>query len=516
MYKTRLPVKLYQEIFDLHEKGYSFQNVIDKLNLDISDSVIRFKYKVYKQHGITALINKNRNKIYTREFKEKVVKEYLETNKTYSDLAAYYNISHHATLKNWVVKYTEGKENKSYFPYLEVDTMNTRKTTFEERIEIAKYCIENNRDFNKTAEKYQVNYSQVYNWVKKYEKHGDIGLVDGRGKGKPVEALTREEELELKIKALEQRNKFLQMENEVLKKQEEIERQDESKIKQIAAYKTIEALKDKYPIKWICAALEISRASYYKWKNREVSESERFNNELKDEIFRIYHEHDGIYGYRRIYIYLRLYTKFQVNHKRVYRIMKKYGLKAVIRKKRRQYKLSKPEITSQNILNRKFTTSKVNKVWLTDVTEFKLKNGSKVYLSAIYDLGAKKVISHVVSSQNNNKLVYDTFNKAIIKRNTEGIIFHSDRGFQYTSVLFREMIKNASMKQSMSRVGRCIDNGPMEGFWGLLKSEVFKDKPQTFNDIKHATKQINEYIKFYNSKRISLKMAALIKAQPTY
>ncbi|WP_180991478.1 IS3 family transposase, partial [Mammaliicoccus sciuri] len=172
-------------------------------------------------------------------------------------------------------------------------------------------------------------------------------------------------------------------------------------------------------------------------------------------------------------------------------------------------------ITSQNILNRKFTTSKVNKVWLTDVTEFKLKNGSKVYLSAIYDLGAKKVISHVVSSQNNNKLVYDTFNKAIIKRNTEGIIFHSDRGFQYTSVLFREMIKNASMKQSMSRVGRCIDNGPMEGFWGLLKSEVFKDKPQSFNDIKHAIKQINEYIKFYNSKRISLKMAALIKAQPT-
>ncbi len=77
------------------------------------------------------------------------------------------------------------------------------------------------------------------------------------------------------------------------------------------------------------------------------------------------------------------------------------------------------------------------------------------------------------------------------------------------------MIKKASMKQSMSRVGRCIDNGPMEGFWGLLKSEVFKDKPQTFNDIKHAIKQINEYIKFYNSKRISLKMAALIKAQPT-
>lgn len=195
--------------------------------------------------------------------------------------------------------------------------------------------------------------------------------------------------------------------------------------------------------------------------------------------------------------------------------MRKYGLKAVIRKKRKRYKLSKPEMTAQNILNREFDTTKSNQVWLTDVTEFKIKNGTKVYLSAIYDLGSKKVISHVVSFQNNNKLVFDTFNKAIIKRNTEGILFHSDRGFQYTSVLFREMIKKASMKHSMSRVGKCIDNGPMEGFWGILKSEVFKDKTQVFKDIKQATKQINEYIKFYNSKRISLKMAALIEAQPT-
>ncbi|MCD8835520.1 MULTISPECIES: IS3 family transposase [Mammaliicoccus] len=76
----------------------------------------------------------------------------------------------------------------------------------------------------------------------------------------------------------------------------------------------------------MCTILEISRASYYKWKNREESESERFNNELKDLIFKIYHEHDGKYGSRRMHKYLREHTKFQVNHKRVYRIMKKYGL----------------------------------------------------------------------------------------------------------------------------------------------------------------------------------------------
>ena len=208
----------------------------------------------------------------------------------------------------------------------------------------------------------------------------------------------------------------------------------------------MESLKNRFPIKSLCKVLGISRASYYKWCHRETPEYEVFNNNLRDEILRIYHKYNGIYGYRRIYIYLRLYTRFQVNHKRVQRIMKRSGLKAVIRQSRRSYKPSTPEITALNVVNREFDRSNKTPVWLTDVTEIKLRNGQKVYLSAI---------------------------------------------------------------------GRCIDNGPMEGFFGLLKSEIFKGKSKIFDDYDHAEKELTKYIKFFNKERISLKMAALIQAQPS-
>lgn len=232
-------------------------------------------------------------------------------------------------------------------------------------------------------------------------------------------------------------------------------------------------------------------------------------------IQQIHDSSGGIYGYRRIHIFLRLFTDWQVNHKRVQRITNKYNIKSSIRQKKKKYIPSTPETTALNVLNRAFKQDEANKVWLTDVTEIKLKNGQKVYLSAIYDLGSKKIVSYEVSKRNDNQLVFNTFDKALKSNNPEGIIFHSDRGFQYTGKNFKRKILEAKMIQSMSRVGRCIDNGPMESFWGLLKSEIFKGKKYVFEDFNHAKKEINEYIKFFNEDRISLKMAALIQAQPS-
>ncbi|QDX01237.1 hypothetical protein DWB90_09410 [Staphylococcus chromogenes] len=94
------------------------------------------------------------------------------------------------------------------------------------------------------------------------------------------------------------------------------------------------------------------------------------------------------------------------------------------------------------MLNREFKIDEPNKIWLTDVTEFKLRNGQKVYLSAIYDLGSKKVISHEISKRNDNELVFKTFDKAVINNNPQGILFHSDRGFQYTSRKFQKDLMN--------------------------------------------------------------------------
>lgn len=245
--------------------------------------------------------------------------------------------------------------------------------------------------------------------------------------------------------------------------------------------------------------------------SRKAPRLEQENKELIGDIIDIFNKYEGIYGYRRIYIYIRLKLQKKVNHKRIYRLMKQIGLKAVIRRKRKKYIKSTPFYVAENLLNREFNETIPNKKWLTDVTEFRLKTGQKAYLSAIYDLGSKKIISHEINLSNNNEFVFKTIKKAIRGRNTKGILLHSDRGYQYTSPSFKKILKENGMIQSMSRVSKCIDNGPMENVWGIIKSELFKgSKMHSFENIDKAKHSINQYIKFFNEDRITLKMAALI------
>lgn len=180
------------------------------------------------------------------------------------------------------------------------------------------------------------------------------------------------------------------------------------------------------------------------------------------------------------------------------------GLKAVIRRKRPQYRRSTSEVTAENVLNRDFNAEKLNQKWLTDVTEFKYGNNAKLYLSAILDLKDKAIVSFAVSSHNNNQLVFDTFDLAVSKYPDAHPLFHSDRGFQYTSKQFKSRLDKAEMTQSMSRVGRCIDNGPMEGFWGILKCEMYY--LGNFKDYDSLGAAIRDYINFYNYERRQKKL----------
>jgi putative transposase len=213
----------------------------------------------------------------------------------------------------------------------------------------------------------------------------------------------------------------------------------------------------------------------------------------------LYAEFNGIYGYRRLADELNTRYEISYNYKRVYRLTQLVGLKAVIRRKRPQYQRSTPEVTAENILNRDFAANKSNEKWLTDVTEFKYGDNSKLYLSAILDLKDKSIVSFAISRNNNNQLVFDTFDLAVSQHPDAHPIFHSDRGFQYTSKQFKNRLDMAGMKQSMSRVGRCIDNGPMEGFWGILKCEMYYLR--TFKVYDNLVEAIKSYIYFYNYER---------------
>ncbi len=143
----------------------------------------------------------------------------------------------------------------------------------------------------------------------------------------------------------------------------------------------------------------------YKWLNRSSTERDKENKVILDEIIKLYSEVKGIYGYRRITLNINSILNSNYNHKRIYRLMKSVKLTAVIRRRKKRYIQSTPQITAENILNREFVADNPNEKWLTDVTEFKLANGSKAYLSAILDIGDNSIISYVIGKSNNNKLV---------------------------------------------------------------------------------------------------------------
>lgn len=262
-----------------------------------------------------------------------------------------------------------------------------------------------------------------------------------------------------------------------------------------------------YPVSVLCEILGLNRSSYYKWLQRDPSVQEAKDKELIEQICMIYQESNGIFGYRRMQ--LNLMRRFQTycNKKRVYRIMQAIGMKSVIRRKRSNYVKSTPEVTAENILNRQFTAEKLNEKWLTDVTEFKYAGGEKLYLSAILDLKDKSIVSYALGRSNNNRLAFDTLDAAIQKYPNAKPLFHSDRGFQYTSKVFRAKLDTQGMMQSMSRVGRCIDNGPMEAFWGTLKAEMYY--LCSFPDFESLKSAIDNYITFYNNARYQVKLGGL-------
>lgn len=255
-----------------------------------------------------------------------------------------------------------------------------------------------------------------------------------------------------------------------------------------------------WSIEWMCKQLEISRAAYYKWLHREIPEQESENLKLAGLIKEYDERFSHILGYRRMTAWINHFNHTSYGKNRVHRIMKKLNIHSVIRKKRNKYKYSMPEAIAENKLKRDFYAAAPNQKWATDVTEFKIPGEKKkLYLSAILDLYDRYPVSYVISCRNDNNLVFKTFDKAIASNPDAKPIFHSDRGFQYTSKAFQRKLKTQEMKQSMSRVGHCIDNGPTEGFWGIIKTEMYQMYEIT--DESSLRFAIKDYIRFYSEER---------------
>lgn len=255
-----------------------------------------------------------------------------------------------------------------------------------------------------------------------------------------------------------------------------------------------------WSINWMCKQLGISHAAYYKWLHRVMPEQELENMKLAELIKEYDERFSHILGYRRMTSWINHFNHTNYSKKRVHRIMKKLNIHSIIRKKKKKYNSSTPETTAENKLKRDFYSKKPNEKWATDVTEFKVPGkNKKLYLSAIIDLYDRATVSYVISNRNDNKLVFKTFDKAIVTNPNAKPIFHSDRGFQYTSKVFQKKLKSQEMEQSMSRVGQCIDNGPTEGLWGIIKSEMYC--MYEIMDEFSLRFAIKDYLRFYNDER---------------
>lgn len=216
-------------------------------------------------------------------------------------------------------------------------------------------------------------------------------------------------------------------------------------------YKTIHQLYEEkeYSISALCAIAGIPRCSYYKWKNRKESTANQENTAILEEMIRLYSEVKGIYGYRRMTLNIRSRLKKSYNHKRIYRLMKSVHMQSVIRRKKKRYVMIEPRITAENLLNREFTAQTPNQKWLTDITEFKLHNGKKAYLSAILDLGDNSIVSYVLGHSGNNQLVFETLDKAVQANPAAHPLFHSDRGLTYSNRQFEAKLDKIHATQSM-------------------------------------------------------------------
>ncbi|HHY26240.1 MAG TPA: helix-turn-helix domain-containing protein [Desulfitobacterium dehalogenans] len=192
--------------------------------LDVHYSTVKQWLQTYQSLGPNALLSHSKNSAYTTEFKTKAVEDYLAGGGSHMDICKRYGIKSKSQLHNWVLKYNGHEKLKASGTGGTPIMTDGRATTYDERVEIVKYCIEHQNNYTETAQKFQVSYQQVYSWTNKYLKDGIDALQDRRGKRKSEDEMSEVEKLRAQNKLLEAENKRKQMEIDLLKKLEEIER----------------------------------------------------------------------------------------------------------------------------------------------------------------------------------------------------------------------------------------------------------------------------------------------------
>ena len=259
-------------------------------------------------------------------------------------------------------------------------------------------------------------------------------------------------------------------------------------------------------------AIKLARSTYY-YHLKQLDKPDK-DQELKAEVQLIFIEHKGNYGYRRIHLELRN-RGYLVNQKRVQRLMKVLNLQAKMRQKRK-YSSRKGDVgkKADNLIQRQFEGSKTMEKCYTDVTEFAIPNSTqKLYLSPVLDGFNSEIIAYNLSTSPNLAQVKTMLEQSFTEKHYENTILHSDQGWQYQHDAYHRFLESKGIQASMSRKGNSQDNGMMESFFGILKSEMFYGYEKSFQSLKQLEQAIVDYIDYYNNKRIKVKLKGLSPVQ---
>lgn len=266
-------------------------------------------------------------------------------------------------------------------------------------------------------------------------------------------------------------------------------------------YRFMREHRTSHSVELMARTLRVSRSGYYAWLGRESSDRARGNKELLQQIHEIQELTDYTYGSPRMAVELRR-RGYRAGKKRVARLMRENGLGRRLKKRFRSTTNSEHSLpVAKNLVDRQFEVPRANHTWVSDLTYIATAEGW-LYLCVVIDLYSRKVVGWSMSSRMTSDLALSAFMMALMRRRPpEGLIFHSDRGSQYCSGVFRATLRKKRVRQSMSRKGDCWDNAVAEAFFKTLKSELTGYR--AYRTRAEARRAIFEYIElFYNRLRL--------------
>jgi putative transposase len=267
-------------------------------------------------------------------------------------------------------------------------------------------------------------------------------------------------------------------------------------------FRLIEAEKAEHPVSRLCSVLGVTRAGYYAWRGRRPSQRVLDDAELGRLIGRVFVESLATYGAPRVHAELREAHGIRVGRKRVARLMRQLGLEGVSRrgKRRRTTIPDHAAAPAPDLVGRRFSASRPNELWLADITYLPTHEGW-LFLAVVLDAFSRRVVGWSMRDDLKSELVVDALAMAVTRRKPPaGVVHHSDRGSQYTSLAFGKTLRDSGLVASMGRRGDAYDNAACESFISTLKNELIRRRSWTSRD--HARLAVFSYIEtFYNPRR---------------